>query len=124
MNRNRSRSRGVTPFAAALAVMALGTSVTGLWWFQSASARTDGEASSRTAAAEVHAAATSFRAQHDDGCPTVSSLKEEHLLNRGASGDDAWGNRFRVRCEAHELAVTSAGPDGKANTADDIRVPR
>jgi hypothetical protein len=66
----------------------------------------------------------SFRAQHADGCPTLSSLQEEQLLPRNAPQADAWGNRFRISCEDSEPTVTSAGPDGKANTADDIRVSR
>lgn len=124
MNRKRSHSRGVTPVAAALVILGVGVGMSGLWWVQSARAGQDAETSSRAAATEIQAAAISFRAQHADGCPTLSSLEHERFLSHGASPDDAWGNRFRVRCDDHELVVTSAGPDGKPNSADDIRVPR
>lgn len=122
--RSRSRSRGVTPFAAAVAVLGLGASASGLWWAASAGAGHDAQSSSRADAATIQAAAKSFRAQHAEGCPTLSSLQEEQLLSRNAREDDAWGNRFRVICDDAEPAVISAGPDGKTNTADDIRVSR
>jgi general secretion pathway protein G len=121
---SRSRSRGVTPFAAALAVLGLGASASGLWWAASAGAGRDALSSSRADATAIQAAAKSFRAQHADGCPTLSSLQEEQFLSRNARQDDAWGNRFRVRCDDGDPEVSSAGPDGKANTADDIRIAR
>jgi len=124
MNRQRSRSRGVTPIAAALAILALGVSVSGLWWSQSANAGQEAETSSRADAAQIESAAKSFRAQHAEGCPTLSSLKEEQILSRNATEADAWGNRFRVHCESAELSVSSAGPDGKPGTADDVRAAR
>ena len=124
MNRKRARSRGVTPVAAALAVFALGVGVSGAWWLQSVGVGRDAEVSSRAAAAVIQDAAKSFRAQHTEGCPTLSSLEEDRFLARNAREDDAWGNRFRVLCEGDELKVTAAGPDGKPNTKDDIRIPR
>ena len=121
---SRARSRGVTPIAAALAVLGLGASVSGVWWVQSLGAARDGQTSSLADAAKIQSAAKSFRAQHADGCPTFSSLREEQLLSRGTRSDDAWGNRFRISCADGELTVSSAGPDGKANNADDIRAGR
>jgi general secretion pathway protein G len=121
MAHRRARSRGVTPVAAALAVLALGAGASGLWWAQSASSGREAEASSRSDANQIQLAAQSFRAQHSDGCPTLSQLEEEHLLDRGARQDDAWGNRFRVRCADDDLVVSSAGPDGVRGNSDDIR---
>lgn len=123
MHRRRSQSRGVTPFAAALALASVGAGVAGVWWLGGPSA-SDSEASSRADATQIHSAAVSYRAQHSEGCPTISLLQEERSLARNARGDDAWGNRFRVHCEEGEISVVSAGPDGKSNTADDLRVPR
>jgi len=95
-----------------------------LWWLQGVGAARDGQSSSRADAAEIQAAATSFRAQHAGGCPTLSSLKEDQLLRRSTRSDDAWGNRFRINCDGSEVSVTSAGPDGKPNNADDISSSR
>jgi len=123
-SRSRSRSRGVTPIAAALAVLAVGASASCMWWLRSLGVSHDGQESSRADAAQIQTAAKAFRAQHADGCPTLSSLKEEQLLGRSARTDDAWGNRFRISCQDGELSVSSAGPDGKANSADDISAAR
>jgi hypothetical protein len=122
--RSRSRSRGVTPIAAALAVLGLGASASCVWWLGSLGSARDGQTSSRANAAEIQTAAKAFRAQHADGCPTLSSLQQEQFLSRNVRGDDAWGNRFRISCDDGEVAVNSAGPDGKPNSADDIRASR
>jgi len=123
-NHSRSRSRGVTPIAAALAVLALSAGASCVWWLGSLGAARDGHASSSADAAQIQSAAKAFRAQHANGCPTLSSLQEEELLSRNVRPDDAWGNRFRVSCQDGELEVSSAGPDRKPNTADDIRATR
>lgn len=123
-SRSRSRSRGVTPIAAALAVLALGASASCAWWLGSMGAKSSGQTSSEADAAQILSAAKAFHVQHGNGCPTLSSLKEEEFLSRNARGDDAWGNRFRISCKDGEIAVGSAGPDGKPNTADDIRAAR
>jgi hypothetical protein len=52
----------------------------------------------------------------------LSQLEEEGFLSHDTRADDAWGNRFRIRCEDDQIVVTSAGPDGTPNSADDIRV--
>jgi len=126
MNRahSRSRSRGVTPVAAALAVLVLGAGASCAWWLGSLGAARDEQTSSQADAAQIQTAAKAFRAQHADGCPTLSSLKQEEFLSRNARADDAWGNRFRINCAEGEITVTSAGPDRKANSADDIRASR
>ena len=124
MNRRRARSRGVTPVAAALAVLALGAGASGLWWAQSQSSVRDAQAASQSDANQIAAAAQAFRQQHSDGCPTLSKLKEDSLLERSAREDDAWGNRFRLRCNVEDLVVTSAGVDGIVGNSDDIRVTR
>jgi hypothetical protein len=121
---SRYRSRGVTPVAAAVAALAVGLSASGLWWAESRSAGEDAETSSRSDANQIQIAAQSFRAQHSEGCPTLSQLAEEHFLDRAARQDDAWGNRFRVHCDSDQISVSSAGPDGEANSKDDIRASR
>ena len=123
-SRSRSRSRGVTPIAAALAVLVFGAGASCVWWLGNLGSARDGQTSSRADAAAIVTAAKAFRAQHADGCPTLSSLTQEELLSRNARTDDAWGNRFRVSSEDGELTVSSAGPDSKSNTADDIRASR
>ena len=124
MDRRRARSRGVSPIAAAVAVFVLGVGASCLWWAQSANAARDAESSSRSDAGQIAAAAADYRTEHLEGCPTLSMLEEDHFLSRDTREDDAWGNRFRVRCEDEQITVNSAGPDGVPNTADDIHVAR
>jgi hypothetical protein len=81
-----------------------------------------GPSSSRSDAGQIAAAAASFRAEQSEGCPTLSLLEEDGFLSRETREDDAWGNRFHLRCEGEQIVVTSAGPDGVPNNADDLRV--
>jgi hypothetical protein len=122
MDRRRSQSRGVTPIGAAIAVFVFGAGASCLWWAQSANAAKDAESASRSDAGELAAAAGTFRAEHSEGCPTLSLLEEDGFLSRDTRADDAWGNRFHIRCEDDQIVVTSAGPDGVPNNADDVRV--
>lgn len=55
------------------------------------------------------------------GCPTITELMEARQLEQGARTEDAWGNRFRIVCDAAETRVISAGPDGRMGTSDDLR---
>jgi len=126
MNRahSRSRSRGVTPVAAAVAVLVVGAGASCAWWLGSLGGARDDKASSQADAALIQTAAKAFRAQHERGCPTFSSLQQEEFLSRNARSDDAWGNRFRISCDGGEIAVSSAGPDHKPKNADDISASR
>jgi hypothetical protein len=122
MQRRRSQSRGVTPIAAALAVFVFGAGASCLWWAQSANAAKDAQSSSRSDAGQIVAAASTFHSEHVEGCPTLSLLEEEGFLSRDTRADDAWGNRFHVRCDDDQIVVSSAGPDGVPDNADDVRV--
>jgi hypothetical protein len=78
---------------------------------------------SRAAAAKVLRAASSYLDDAGLGCPTISSLKRDHLLDKDTPLSDAWGQRFRILCSGG-VSVQSAGPDGKLNTQDDVRQQR
>jgi len=105
-------------------VLVVGAGASCVWWLGGLGSARDGKSSSQADAAQIQSAAKAFRAQHADGCPTLSSLQEEELLSRNARSDDAWGNRFRIACADGELTVRSAGPDRKLNTPDDISAAR
>ena len=122
MDRRRAHSRRISPIGAAIAVFVIGAAASCLWWAQSASAAKDALSSSHSDAAQIAAIAGTFHAEHSEGCPTLSQLEEEGFLSRDTRADDAWGNRFHIRCEDDQIVVTSAGPDGVANSADDVRV--
>lgn len=79
-----------------------------------------------TSAQQVLEAAESWKSENADssGCPTLSQLEHERFLREGASTEDPWGSRLRIHCDDDGLAVISPGPDGRAGTNDDVRVPR
>ena len=53
----------------------------------------------------------------------MNRLIKDGVIDRGSSKLDAWKKPFHLRCDEQELYVTSAGPDGKLGTNDDITVP-
>lgn len=53
-------------------------------------------------------------------CPTMRDL--EPLLDATTDHHDAWDHPFTVRCDGGSIVVDSMGPDGRANTDDDIRM--
>ena len=59
----------------------------------------------------------------DDSCPTVSQLIQDKYLDTGADNKDPWGQDYAISCSADDVTVSSAGPDKKKGTGDDIRVP-
>lgn len=75
----------------------------------------------------ILAAAEEFRARTGTA-PEASNFVQlidqlsPHYLNR-VIRLDAWGNGYGVTVVQGKLTLISAGPDGKENTADDIRVP-
>lgn len=105
-----------------MAVFVFGAGASCLWWAQSANAAKDARSASLSDAGQIAAAAASFRAEHSEGCPTPSQLEEDGFLSHATRTDDAWGNRFRVRCDDDQIVVISAGPDAIPNNADDLRV--
>jgi general secretion pathway protein G len=78
---------------------------------------------SRIGARTIRNAATLYRAEHAEECPTAAGLRDHDLLDRGQAIDDAWGTRFAVVCEGDAITVVSAGPDRRERTEDDLREP-
>jgi hypothetical protein len=72
----------------------------------------------------VLSAAQSWKASNSAGCPTITELVESGELDLAARTDDAWGNRFRIVCDGVHAGVRSAGPDGRLDTPDDLRIDR
>ena len=57
-------------------------------------------------------------------CPTVKDLVADGALDRGKSTKgDAWGQPWRIQCDASDATIVSLGPDKLLDTEDDIRVP-
>ncbi len=80
--------------------------------------------SSRMTAMELRRAAETWRtARPNAGCPTPALLRADHAIDPASKIEDAWGSPLRIVCAPDETAVMSDGPDRRADTSDDIRVP-
>ncbi len=79
----------------------------------------------RQSAVQLHTVAEAWHAQHPTECPTAERLKAEREISSTSNINDAWGKGFKLTCddESGDITVISLGPDGKENTADDIKVP-
>jgi hypothetical protein len=81
-------------------------------------------ASVRTACASVRSAAIIWRSVRPaDQCPTTEQLRDDTVLDPSFNLKDPWGNPYKVACDVDEITCTTAGPDRKDGTDDDVSVP-
>ena len=79
----------------------------------------------KTACNSVKSATLLWKNAHpDQDCPTVEQLKTERFLDRGFVPKDSWGNPYKISCDVDEITCSTAGPDRKEGTEDDIIVPQ
>lgn len=58
-------------------------------------------------------------------CPSYDELRQRELVEGGSRGQDPWQRPYELRCpqdSPRNVVVTSAGPDRKLGTEDDIVV--
>lgn len=119
------RLRGVTLFevlivVAILAMVAGGVAFFALPKFKEAQVKT-----AESAARIIRQAAQSWQATNSDGgCPTVSQLVQDKLLDPGQNTADPWGQAFIISCTEDDVVVLSTGGDKKKGTKDDVMVPK
>jgi general secretion pathway protein G len=78
-----------------------------------------------TACNTARGATVMWRSAHPgDDCPTIDQLKKEKFLGSDFSVKDPWGNAVKLACDTDEVTCSTAGPDRKEGTDDDIRVPK
>lgn len=117
------RSRGVTLIEVMVVVTILGllsTAVAFAVFPQGEKAKRDATLLSARA---LRVGADAYRLDHPDECPTPERLRAAEIIDRGASVLDAWKSPFTIVCEERASVVVSAGPDRRAGTEDDLRVP-
>ena len=51
---------------------------------------------------------------------TASKQRPASLSELGVKARDPWGNAYVLESEGEQMSVRSFGPDGKANTGDDL----
>jgi general secretion pathway protein G len=78
----------------------------------------------KTACGTARSATVIWNQDHPTGeCPTIDQLKQSKVLDTSFNVKDPWGNLLKLSCDADEIVCTTAGPDRKEGTEDDIRVP-
>ncbi len=78
-----------------------------------------------TACNTARSATAMWRSSHPgDDCPTIDQLKKEKFLGSDFAVKDPWNNAIKLTCESDEVTCTTAGPDRKEGTDDDIHVPK
>jgi general secretion pathway protein G len=122
--RRHGLERGVTLIEVMIVVVILGLIASGVAVavfprFKEAQVKT-----TKTSAMELRRATEMWRGMHaSDQCPTVEMLRADKAFDTASKVSDAWDTPFKITCEDDETIVSSAGPDKKEGTADDIRVP-
>jgi hypothetical protein len=67
----------------------------------------------------IRNAALVYRDAHPRArCPTLAELQRDGTLDRSRRTVDAWGHPFRVTCDREDVAVISAGLDGRFGSDD------
>jgi len=75
-------------------------------------------------AVAIRHAVTRWKLNNSGGeCPTMSQLIQDKQIDSASKATDPWDSQYKITCEGDEIYVTSAGPDKKEGTDDDIRVP-
>lgn len=123
--RARAASRGLTLVELVIVITIIGvlTAAISIGVLQAQKRANVGAA--KTACSTIRQATMQWRAVNPGSdCATVEQLKTEKDLDTGFSLKDPWGNLYKVSCDSDEISCTSAGPDRKEGTEDDIHVPQ
>jgi len=121
----RALERGVTLVEVLIVVAIIAMVAGGVTVFALPRYRDAQKSSAKTGALTIRAAVQNWQAtSNESSCPTISQLVQEKHLDPGANTSDPWGTVYTLTCTEEDVVVTSAGPDKKKGTKDDIRVPK
>jgi general secretion pathway protein G len=120
----RAAARGLTLVELVIVITIIGVLTAAISVGVMKAKKTADIGTAKTACSSVKSATILWRNAHpDQDCPTVDQLKKEKFLDTGFLAKDSWGNPYKVACDADDITCTTAGPDRKEGTEDDIIVP-
>jgi general secretion pathway protein G len=124
-SRRRTPKRGLTLVEMMVVIALIGvlTAAIAIGVLQAQKRASIGAA--QTACNTIRSATIQWKAvRPGEDCPTVDQLKKEKFLDTGFNVKDPWNVSYKLGCDADEITCTSAGPDRKEGTEDDIHVPQ
>lgn len=73
----------------------------------------------QSGAQSIRSAITMFIAENPGECPSTHDLRDGYLA-ASKSLEDPWGGKYLIACSGMTVDVSSAGPDRRFGTRDDI----
>jgi general secretion pathway protein G len=120
----RAGARGLTLVELVIVITIIGVLTAAISVGVMKAKKTADIGTAKTACSSVKSATLLWKNSHPDlDCPTVDQLKKEKFLDTGFIPKDSWGNLYKVSCDVDEITCSTAGPDRKEGTEDDIIVP-
>ena len=121
----RAASRGLTLVELVIVITIIGVLTAAISIGVLKAQKSANVGSAKTACSTIRQATMQWKAVNPSSdCATGDQLKAEKDLDTGFSLKDPWGNLYKVSCDQDEISCTSAGPDRKEGTEDDIHVPQ
>jgi general secretion pathway protein G len=121
----RASSRGLTLVELIIVITIIGVLTAAISVGVMAAKKKADIGTTKTACNSVRQAVMLWKSGHPgEDCPTMEQLKQEKELGADFNLKDPWGNPFKFTCDSDETTCTTAGPDKKEGTDDDIVVPQ